>query len=228
MDQGDVLDHRDAVLGGDRLDFLRHLVVALGQHDRGGHVRLVVFQRDGDVGRIGPGLGGCGRQLLMSAKARRSSSSMYPFAVLVGSAMLSCMAPDIHFPWPRTGHAEMDRQHDHLHGLIAQVYAGIRANNKSAIRTAIIAFAEAAAEHFAYESSLMIRTGFPDAHEHFSDHRAIAVGVIQLTEALDAGRNPHEVMDTTLTVWQAHHVGGMDQALAKHLLTTEDTEGFAS
>ncbi len=152
---------------------------------------------------------------------------MYPFAVLVGSAMLSGMAPDIHFPWPRTGHAEMDRQHDRLHDLIAQVYSGISANSHSAIRAAIAAFAEEAAKHFAYESGLMIRTGFPGAREHFSDHRAIAVGVMQLTEALDAGRNPREVMDATLTVWQAHHVGGMDQALARHLLTTDVAKDFA-
>jgi hemerythrin-like metal-binding protein len=136
------------------------------------------------------------------------------------------MSPDHHLPWPRTGHAEMDRQHDLLHELIARVYAGIGSKSPSATRSAIAAFAEAAADHFAYEGGLMVRTSFPGAHQHLADHRAIAVGVMQLTEALDAGRPPREVMDQTLTVWQAHHVGGMDQELAKHLLAAEAKEDF--
>lgn len=51
--QRDVLDHRDAVLGGDGLDLLRHFVVALGQDDRGVHLALLVLQRDGHVGGVG-------------------------------------------------------------------------------------------------------------------------------------------------------------------------------
>jgi len=50
----DVLDHRDVVLGGDSLDALGDLVVALGKDDGRGHVRAVVCERDGHVGRVGP------------------------------------------------------------------------------------------------------------------------------------------------------------------------------
>jgi hemerythrin-like metal-binding protein len=137
------------------------------------------------------------------------------------------MPPDTITPWPRTGHAEMDRQHDHLQHLIAQVYAGIAAQSPSITRAAIAAFAQGASDHFAFEADLMVSTNFPGAREHLSDHRAIAVGVLQLVEALDAGQPPRATMDTTLTVWQAHHVGGMDQALARHVLASEVADDFA-
>ena len=121
----------------------------------------------------------------------------------------------------------MDRQHDRLHCLIAQVYAGIDAHNPTITRAAITAFAQGAADHFAFEAELMVSTNFPGAREHMSDHRAIAVGVLQLVEALDAGQPPRATMDPTLTVWQAHHVGGMDQALAQHVLASEVADDFA-
>jgi hemerythrin-like metal-binding protein len=140
--------------------------------------------------------------------------------------MLGPVLPDRNLPWPRTGHAEIDRQHDRLHDLIAQIYASIAADHPSAMRAAITAFAQHAAEHFAYEGGLMVESGYPGAREHLADHRSIAVGVVQLTEAIDAGQHPRAVMDATLTVWQAHHVGGMDQALAKHLLEVEVAEDF--
>lgn len=137
------------------------------------------------------------------------------------------MLPDTHLPWPRTGHAEMDRQHDRLRDVIMQVYAGITNDSQTDTRATIAAFAQAVADHLAYEGGLMARTHFPGAHDHLSDHRAIAVAVQHLTEALDAGQNPREVMDQTLTIWQAHHIGGLDQALATHVLATDVAEHTA-
>ncbi len=41
------------MLGSDGFYTLRDFVVAFGENNRRGHVVLVVFQRDGDVGRVG-------------------------------------------------------------------------------------------------------------------------------------------------------------------------------
>jgi len=49
----DVLDLDDVVLLGDRLDPLGHFIVAFGDDDGSEHLEAIVFERDGDVGRVG-------------------------------------------------------------------------------------------------------------------------------------------------------------------------------
>jgi hemerythrin-like metal-binding protein len=115
----------------------------------------------------------------------------------------------------------MDRQHDRLFGMIEAIYAQIgsddRVQHMSALHGTIATFVEAATAHFSYECGLMEQTGFPGSSSHLADHRVIAMGVIQLAEAINAGQSPTRVLNETLTVWQAHHIGGMDVALARHV-----------
>ena len=57
-------------------------------------------------------------------------------------------------PWPRTGHPEIDRQHDLLFALMEHAYDQIgkdgMAPDTSAMYKAVVAFASCSTVHFSY------------------------------------------------------------------------------
>ncbi len=127
--------------------------------------------------------------------------------------------------WLRTGHAEIDRQHAELFGLVQharRLAAPVRRQRglpafPLGLRLAIADFGRQAATHFSYEEGLMTRTGYADGAAHRVRHRGIRSGIIQLMEALDAGQAPVQLLDDALDAWFRHHVGTMDRVLVAHL-----------
>ncbi len=133
--------------------------------------------------------------------------------------------------WSRTGHVEVDRQHHDLFELIEQARGQIGRSSPDWTRFASLAslelrntlsvFTDHAVAHFAYEESLMVRHEFPGAARHMASHRAIANGIIQLAEALDAGQSPERLLDEVLDSWLRHHVSNLDGELTQHVLACE-------
>ena len=84
------------------------------------------------------------------------------------------------------------------------------------LRATVAVFADRAVAHFAYEEALMTQSGYPGAARHMASHRAIANGIVQLVEALDAGQSPERLLNEVLDCWLRHHVSNMDLELVRH------------
>ena len=133
--------------------------------------------------------------------------------------------------WSLTGHAEVDRQHHGLFELIERARAQIGRSSPDwtrfaspaslELRNTLSTFADRAVAHFAYEESLMVRYEFPAAARHMGSHRAIANGLVQLAEALDAGQSPERLLNEVLDSWLRHHVSNLDRELTQHVLACE-------
>jgi len=131
-------------------------------------------------------------------------------------------------PWVPTGHTEVDRQHrelfdliDRARSLIVHPGASTTAPVSARLCATIAVFTDRALAHFAYEEALMRQSAFPGAARHMASHRAMANGIVQLSEALEAGQSPERLLNEVLDCWLRHHVGNMDLELVRHTRTCQ-------
>lgn len=122
-------------------------------------------------------------------------------------------------PWDEryvTGHAEIDRQHRLLFGLIERISrseGGVVASDKNAALDLL----EAILQHFAYEEKLMAIYAYPEAKTHRGTHRSLGHLIIKLREDVIAGTVDHAEFQRFLDDWWQEHVGASDKDLATFL-----------
>ena len=122
-------------------------------------------------------------------------------------------------PWDelfRTGHPELDRQHQVLFGLIDRVNAGCTVDFDQGIQVVLDLIAYVI-QHFSYEEGLMASRAYPEAASHIAAHDELRARVGQLRDSLAAGEIDHASLQSFLDDWLRHHIGASDLRLARYV-----------
>lgn len=122
-------------------------------------------------------------------------------------------------PWDelfRTGHPEIDRQHQVLFGLIDRVNTGDTSDYAQGIQVVLDLIAYVI-QHFAFEEDLMTKHVYPDATAHCAAHQLLRERVGKLRDDLGTGQVDSAALQAFLDDWLRHHIGGEDIRLAQHV-----------
>ena len=84
------------------------------------------------------------------------------------------------------GIKSIDDEHKNLCALAKAVLSGLAARSS----TELVAFVQAAREHFESEESILLLSGFPELHEHRHYHLSLIRRAEDLTTICDAEENP--------------------------------------
>ena len=118
-----------------------------------------------------------------------------------------------------TGEDIVDAEHQQLVRIINEVVEQVSNETPEARINAILSqLVDYAVVHFRHEEELMVETGcdprFIAAHEQV--HREFANQVIKMREFSGAGSGTEDLL-RFLTSWLAHHILGIDQAMARQI-----------
>lgn len=122
-------------------------------------------------------------------------------------------------PWNdqyATGHAEIDRQHRVLFGLIDQVNAAHSDDYGDGVQT-VLDLIKYVIQHFGYEDDLMVQSAYPDMGAHRDAHIALNRSVTRFREGLLEGTLNNAELRSFLDQWLQHHIGESDKRLALFL-----------
>ena len=116
------------------------------------------------------------------------------------------------------GHAEIDRQHEKLVGLINRLAAAWDApDREAAVMRAITDMYLYANEHFREEEALMAATGYPGLAGHVLMHRDFVERAHAFADASLADREPFEELLEYLVSWLEKHIRRDDARIARHM-----------
>lgn len=120
----------------------------------------------------------------------------------------------------RTGHAEIDEDHQGLFDLLARLHrdgsTGLINQETQSIVDALRHYTEA---HFSREEAFMRSVGYPGYAAHKAEHERFISEVAALQSRIARGaRTPQLDIDQVLTDWLRNHVLVMDKALAASLV----------
>ncbi len=126
------------------------------------------------------------------------------------------------FAWKETYSvhvAALDRQHQQLFSLIAELNDALAAGKGNAIVATILEqLVDYTVSHFAAEEKLMERYGFPGLEEHRCKHRALTEQVNGLIQDFKAGNVGVSVsLMLFLRSWLKDHILGTDQLYSNYL-----------
>ncbi|WP_029893408.1 bacteriohemerythrin [Desulfohalovibrio reitneri] len=113
----------------------------------------------------------------------------------------------------------MDRQHDHLTGLINELFEAYMAGReREHLAATIRELSDYAGYHFATEERLMLEHDYPETSAHLDQHLEFTDRVLGFLGDYAAGKNDlsAELLDY-LTDWWTSHVSGTDKKLGDFL-----------
>lgn len=114
------------------------------------------------------------------------------------------------------GHAEIDRQHKTLVGLINRVRAcGDGPDRDVEVMNGITAMYLYAKQHFFDEEALMDRLGYPEAEEHKAQHLGFVRKTHALTDACLAGDADAGEVAEFLISWLRTHIAVEDAKIVR-------------
>lgn len=114
-----------------------------------------------------------------------------------------------------TGNPVVDKQHQRLFALVAQVHGMVAAGEgRAAVAAALGELARYTHEHFQAEEELMLSSRFPGRPEHRRHHFRLLERANALVAEHRSGRHadPSEIA-AFLAAWLEHHIRGDDRAL---------------
>ena len=120
----------------------------------------------------------------------------------------------------RTGHREIDQQHQHLFKLVNHIHHLTQQAlpDDVGIYAQLHEFASCAVAHFDLEESLMAQHDYPNLAIHCQTHRALVNKVQTLLTKFDQTAETQVVAVTqVLADWMVHHIRGEDQQMIRFL-----------
>jgi hemerythrin len=118
------------------------------------------------------------------------------------------------------GHPEIDSQHRELFRRFGALVRALESGDHGAVRMLFEFLGEYVVAHFAAEERLMAEAAYPGANVHAAAHARFVREYRELCALYEANGAAHGVVVKTRTWiddWLRSHIGGVDQALARHL-----------
>jgi hemerythrin-like metal-binding protein len=138
----------------------------------------------------------------------------------------------MNFTWDsdlETGIHELDYQHKRLFRFFHTLMAAVENKHTRTALSGFVGFiTKHVDEHFGYEESLMLKTGYPDYLAHKIAHDEMRREVAELVESYRAkGHDPLVLirMSTLASEWMRKHIFGVDFKLTSWLKKHPVPEG---
>lgn len=112
----------------------------------------------------------------------------------------------------RTGHPEIDKQHE----ILFEIIDDVKAHSNQPIVMQLIQYV---VQHFSYEEALMKQNHYPNYEVHKQKHEEIKKIVRSCKDQLLKGGQYAEDLNKVLELWVQYHVGDYDKKLASFLLS---------
>jgi hemerythrin len=119
----------------------------------------------------------------------------------------------------RTGHAQVDQQHQELFQMVNELHDAIVAGKgKEVIKPTLEKLAKYTVQHFITEEALMTKIGYPHLAVHKRKHEDLTKKATEVIEGYNSGKNVLTItLSQFLSDWLRHHINEDDKALARFL-----------
>jgi len=113
----------------------------------------------------------------------------------------------------KTGHHEVDAQHQRLFGLVNDLHEAIVAGRGRDFQsTALKTLAEYCATHFSTEERMMDSLGYPESAQHKQLRRELMGQAKEILESYASGKTQLPLkLGHFLNNWLTHHIGDNDK-----------------
>lgn len=112
------------------------------------------------------------------------------------------------------GHADIDKQHQHLFELTNTLMA---ADNAPSLRKALMQLYKHTREHFELEEALMRKLNFPGLSAHTNAHNNLLSRLNTLSQEVGQGNADKSTIDKLMTDWALGHVVQDDAQIAAYI-----------
>jgi len=118
----------------------------------------------------------------------------------------------------KTGHPEVDAQHQHLFQMVNDLHdAIISGKNKEILTPTLQKLAQYTVEHFRTEEGLMVKVAYPELRGHKRKHEDLIKQVKELVQKYQTGQVVLTItLSNFLADWLRHHIKEDDLALVKY------------
>lgn len=119
----------------------------------------------------------------------------------------------------KTGHREVDLQHEHLFGLLNRLHDRIMSGNgKSTVGEILVELTEYVCKHFQEEEELMTAAGYPEYEDHHGLHLKLVAKVDDFRQSQSTAQ-PVSPLDLVrfLSGWIQYHILLEDLKLVRWL-----------
>jgi len=121
------------------------------------------------------------------------------------------------------GNSEIDGQHKKLFQLADRFHAAMAGGKgKQILQQTLAELIEYTKHHFASEENIMLKTSYPEYHQHKTEHDALTHKVAQFRDDLAADRVVVTIdLLQFLRNWLVNHIGQMDKKIGEYIRQTQ-------